>query len=326
MNISSGIGSSLALLGCLFVAGCNSLPAALPSNSALGPEADRPSVRRGYYVLGGMDVLGYHDPNKRNGPICKLKGLLRVTDVGIDFSGDLIVPDGENSFIDVYRGPGLCGPLIGSFREPYGNPTDAASVNAINGTIIVADSGIGGGDRGSILRCTLAKGCGTRLTNPKMVGVYALALARNGDCWALGTSNGFEPRLNLTYFKKCLGGGQQAKGFKAEFVGNLDIDSAGNLVVIYRCCTFLHPKTTVVRIYKGCDPRCRRVGGPFSTDRGGAYCGHLNEDSTVLAIANPSTQEVDIYKYSVAALTFLYSFATPPGTLSCAAVLPRSSE
>jgi hypothetical protein len=325
--MSSGIGSSLALLCCLFVAGCNSLPAALPTNSALGQEADRPSVRRGFYVSGGVDVLGYHNPKKRNGPICKLKGLLSVNDVGIDFNGDLIVPDANNSFIDVYRGPGLCGPLIGSFREPYGNPVDAASADAINGTIFVADIGVAGAPRGSILRCTLAKGCDTRLTNPKMVAVFALAVARDGDCWALGTSNGFEPRLNLTYFKKCLGGGQQATGFKAEFVGNLDIDSAGNLVVIYRCCVFLHPKTTVVRIYKGCNPRCKHAGGPFSTDRGGAYCGHLNENSTELAIANPATQEVDIYKYSTAALTFLYSFDTPVKTLiNCVAVLPRSSE
>jgi hypothetical protein len=286
-------------------------------------------VQRGYYVSGeGVGVLGYHDPNRRNGsPICKLRGPSRVSNVGIDFSGDPIVPDGSNGFIDIYRGPSLCGPLVGSFREPYGNPVDAASADAINGTIIVADSGDGGAVRGSILRCTLAKGCDTRLTNPKMAGVFAVALARNGDCWALGTSDGLAAPLNLTYFKKCLGGGQQAAGFKAKFVGNLDIDSAGNLVVIFRCCSFFHPETAMVRIYKGCNPRCKLMGGPFSTGRGDTVCGHLNEDSTELAVANLSRQEVDIYRYSTAALTFLYSFATPLKTeILCVAHQPRSSE
>ena len=73
---------------------------------------------------------------------------------------------------------------------------------------------------------------------------------------------------------------------------------------------------------------CTLVGGPFAL-HGETFWGHLNQDSTAFATANYVAGEVDVYKYSPTALTFLYSFTkglTPSDSVKGAAYNPRSKE
>ena len=95
-----------------------------------------------------------------------------VNDIAVDGKGNLIDPDGGTRTVIVFKGPGMCGPSIGSVSDPYGQPSDAASINAATGTIAVANI-FGTSGPGSISLCTLPGGCFANLTNPHMDEVAA---------------------------------------------------------------------------------------------------------------------------------------------------------
>jgi hypothetical protein len=321
----------LAVFACsLFIVGCGDRSITASSQLYRGGNAEVSKALSGFYVNNAVatTIYGYKEPNRDDGsPACTIRGLLGVERVALDQSANVIVPDGNSHVVMIYRGPNLCGRLLGSIVDQWGQPVDAASFDAATGTIFVADLSDGSGThQGSIVRCTLAKGCGDRLTNPKLGGVISIALARSGDCWAL-TANSTGPNLALWYFKACEGSGERSSDFSARQSGNLDVDSAGNVVVIYQS-SFPGYKHVFVTVYHGCDPHCERIGGPFVLG-GGPGCGHLSKDSASLAIAigNASVNKVDVYKYSPAALTYSYSFKTPPTTAygTCVATAPRSS-
>jgi hypothetical protein len=62
---------------------------------------------------------------------------------------------------------------------------------------------------------------------------------------------------------------------------------------------------------------------------GEAFWGHLNEKSTAFAVANYTAGQIDVYKYSTAALTYLYSFSNGLNasfSVKGAAYNPRSRE
>ena len=143
--------------------------------------------------------------------------------------GNLIVPI-QSGTIEVFQGPGMCGKGLGDINDPYGEAVDAASADAVNGTIVVANAYDGkyGSYFGSVSLCTLKTGCTTNLTNPKIGEVEAVALAKNGDCWASAFDN--QNKAILVYFKGCSGSGRVAVGFQNQTPGGLDIDNDGRLV------------------------------------------------------------------------------------------------
>ncbi len=172
---------------------------------------------------------------------------------------------------------------MGSISDPYGAPIDAASNNAATGKIAVANLFEGSG-AGSVSVCTLAGGCKTNLTNSNMYEVAGVAMSRNGDCWADATNS--TGTATLTFFKNCNGSGRAATGFVNPYYGGLDIDAGGDLVTISAF-------TPAIYVYKGCNPACSLVGGPFQME-GPAVFGHLNKTSTRLAAANYEFNRVDI--------------------------------
>ncbi len=95
---------------------------------------------------------------------------------------------------------------------------------------------------------------------PRLVNVFSVAIAPNGDCWAAGW-NGHES--SLAYFAQCRHTGVIASGFTPSQFSWLDIDGKGNLVTIGE-----HPQSLpgfFVCIYSGCDPECSLVGGPLQS-------------------------------------------------------------
>jgi hypothetical protein len=310
-------------------------PGAMPQSPAIARHAAQRSIfgtlapdsaKRGIYASENLsstaDVFGYPISNRNNGaPICS-ENTESAYDVAVDGSGNLIVPNSYDT-ITVFKGPNMCGKELGSFRTIWGDdyPVDATSPDAATGTIavgVVQDDATG---VGSIELCTLKSNCKTNLINGyKMNLVFAVAMSKKGDCWASSA----EPTA-LTYFSGCSGSGQSATGYENSDAGGLDIDKNGNLVSI--SCSEASCSTPALYIYSGCNPACKKLGGPFSL-QGASLYGHLNEDSTRFAAADYEYGQIDVYKYTRASIRYLYSFndGLSAGARMGAAYNPRSKE
>jgi hypothetical protein len=268
----------------------------------------------------GTDIWGFRANNSRNSKaICAVKNVSGPNGIAVDGKSNLVDPDGGTRTVIVFKGPKMCGSEIGSVSDPYGQPSDAASTSAATGTIVVANIFDNNKKAGSVVRCSLSGGCKAHLKNPNMYEVAAVALAKNGDCWASATNK--SGKATLTYFKGCTGTGKRASGYLNAYYGGLDIDVHGNLVSLSYYDKNLY-------VYKGCNPACTLVGGPFAM-RGEATFGHLNSNSTKLVTGDYQYGEIDVYNYSPTALKFAYRFNkgfSPSELVEGAAYDPRSAE
>jgi hypothetical protein len=279
-------------------------PGGLPS-ALQAPDAKTIS---GLYVGGAntWDVLAYRADNKKNGPPrCQIYDPgSTVNNLAVDGNGNVIIPtSGNEQFtVLVYSANKLCGKWLATIADPYGQPTNAVSNDAVNGTIAVGnifDVSSQNGGSGSISLCTIKNGCTQNLGNPSLLyGVGGVAMDLNGNCWASGISPDYAS--SIVYFAGCAGSGVAATGVPSgEGIGGMDIDANGNLVVV--------GLPTSLYVLKGCNPACTVVGGPF-TLKGGTTFGHLNQNSTEYAAADYQNSQIDIYKYSPKSLKFEYSF------------------
>jgi hypothetical protein len=250
----------------------------------------------------GSDVLGYRGGNNRNkSASCKVTATY-VNGFGVDHSGNLVVPNGFPTEVSIYKGPTMCGKPMATFSDPYGQASDAATENATTGTIVVGNIEVGSGNKaGNVAICSVSKGC-TRVLKNSHIKYYGggVALAKNGDCWFTSENNQSLSGARLTYFKRCAGSGQTATGWKNKYYGGLIIDHAGNLISV-------DFNTPAVWVYKGCNPACQVVGGPFQL-QGISFYGGLNAKGTELALGDAQYGQVDVYGYSPTALTYRYSF------------------
>lgn len=271
-------------------------PAANGDDSSIGAPAagvTPNALKRGIYVSTSNEVLGYRSDGR--GPICTVHGAA-AGGIAADGDGNLLDTDGGGRKILIFKGPKMCGRKLGSIADPYGQPSDVSSVHAATGSIAVANIFDTGG-AGSVSVCTLAGGCTKNLTNAAMFEVAGVALADDGDCWA--SANNASAIATLTYFKGCSGPGETATGYVNTFYGGLDIDGKGRLLAISEFDTKLY-------VYKGCEPACTLVAGPYVL-KGGLF-GHLNKRSTEFAVANYVAGSIDVYDYSAKSLTYEYSF------------------
>ncbi|MGC1379415.1 MAG: hypothetical protein WA814_00170 [Candidatus Baltobacteraceae bacterium] len=280
-------------------------PRAGESRLRLGPDfnPDKKKPKGGLYgsqFYAGV-INGYPANNAGDhAPICSVAASY-PNNVAVDGMGNLIDPDGGSHSIVVYRGKGMCGRKLGTISDPYGQPADAATANAATGKIAVANIFDVSGGAGSISVCTLSHGCKSNLTNSAMYKVAGVAMARNGDCWA--SSVNASGAATLTFFKACTGSGKVATGFANAFYGGIDIDKRGNLVTV----DLGGSGTSTVNVYKGCNPKCKLVGGPFPL-QGETVYGHLNKTSSSFAAADFQYGQIDVYKYAGSSLKYLYSF------------------
>jgi hypothetical protein len=248
----------------------------------------------------GSEIFGYPSSNKLNRrPLCNVRGGMYVNDVAVDGQGNLIAPDGASENVIVYQGPQMCGKRVGAFRDAYGQPSDVASQDAVNGTIAVGNIRDHGSSAGSLSICTLRAGCTSNLTNPQLSAAGGVAMSNGGDCWvdAMRTPTG---GTALIYFEGCAGQGQAASGFNSKTYGGIDIDNQGNLVIIDQ-------GASTVSIYSGCKPGCTLVGGPFRL-KAKSFFGKLNAANTDFVAVDQIGGAVDFYSYSTKAIKFEYSF------------------
>lgn len=246
----------------------------------------------------GTSMYGYQHVNTGNNPpTCSVGPVSYVNGQAVDGKGNLIDPDGGTRSVIVFSGPGMCGSEAGSFSDGYGQPSDAASADAVNGTIAVGNIFDTSG-AGSVSVCTLSGGCTANLTNPNMYEVAGVAMDNSGNCWASATNSA--GTATLTYFAGCTGSGTAATGYVNTYYGGLDIDKNGNLVAISAF-------DSNVYVYSGCNPACTLVGGPFAL-HGEAVFGHLNKQSMTLCTGDFVNGEMDVAYYSPSAVTYWYSF------------------
>jgi hypothetical protein len=271
----------------------------------------------------GDAIYGYpHNNQSNSAPTCEVDvGMVQPQGIAADDSANLIVPEGYSNLarqVAVYSGPGLCGPELGFVIDAWGQPDDASSNNAATGPIAVANMYDAGG-AGSISICTIAGGCATNLTNSNMYEVAAVLMSKAGDCWASGATQ--TGTATLTYFAGCTGAGQAATGYQNQYFGGLDIDKNGNIVSISAFDSKLY-------VYKGCNPACTLVGGPYSL-QGQSLFGHLNSQSMIFAAADFQNGQIDVYHYAVSGVTYWYSFNNgldPSQLVEGVAVAPRSKK
>jgi hypothetical protein len=260
--------------------------------------------KKGLAGVYGSEYLGniindYKGTDPKNGPpVCTLKANY-PNDIAVDGKGNLIDPDTGTRTVIVYKPS--CGRELGVLGGSYylAEPSDAASFNAATGTIIVGNIFSTSGE-GTIAICTLSGGCTTQRTN--YANIYELAgvaLAKNGDCW--GSASDSAGTATMTYFKHCSGPGQAATGWKNTYYGGLDIDTHGNIVAVDAFVPQLW-------IYRGCNPACHVVGGPFPL-HGDTVFGHLNRTATQWVGGDYQNGMLDVYQYSTRALTYEYSIS-----------------
>jgi hypothetical protein len=267
------------------------------------------SAKRGIYVssFAGTSIYGFRSNYKQGfGPMCTLyTGQVFVNLIAADPLGNLVVPQNNRRLVKVYQGPNMCGPLLGSLQDPYGQPANAASFNAATGTILVADIESKRGSSGNLAVCSLTSGC-TQKLEPKFTGVaLGVALAKNGDCW-LVTENAAFTAAGMTYWRGCSGPGELVTGFKNTSYGSLSIDRHGHLVAV----DFKGGGSGQLWVYSGCNPACTVVGGPFALE-GQPVSGALNatgENFGTIESEFPYGGTIDIYKYTPTKLTYAYSF------------------
>lgn len=243
-------------------------------------------------------IYGYRGTDAKNhAPICSL-GSSYVNDFATDGRGNLMVPSGGTRNVTIYR-PN-CGSAIGVLdNNAYylGQPSDAASSDALTGTIVVGNI-YGLGDESDIAVCNLQAECTSMLTNfPAMYELAGVALAKNGDCW--GSASDGSGKATLSYFRHCSGSGVTAIGWRNTYYGGLDIDNEGNIVAVDAFVPQLW-------IYRGCNPLCVVIAGPFPL-HGDTIFGHLNRDSTEWVGGDYANGMLDVYKYSTYGLIYEHS-------------------
>lgn len=281
------------------------------------------TITKGIYAgeYDNGEILGYPGTNPRNKPpACTLATGPYVNGIAVDGKANLVVPVGATRTIEIFKGPSMCGTKLASLSDPYGQPSDAASFDAQTGGIVVANifDGPSASSPGSVSVCSVATGCGQNLTDPNLNEVFGVAQAKNRDCWASGLHGSLAV---LIYFKGCDSAGRVAKHFLNENPGGLEIDKDGHILAISAFEPALY-------VYKGCNPGCVLIGGPFPL-HGAAIFGHLNAGSTTFAAASFENSSIDVYSYSPTKLTYLHSFTNGLNAsynVEGVAVVPRSRE
>jgi hypothetical protein len=322
-----GTGSSASKFQALHKAGAVSIipKSALPKGPVkLKGRQAPPQEMKGIYVAMFFESFlnGYTKNNSGNGAaICQVTGLSNVNNLATDTVGNLIVPNAFDG-VYVYPGPTMCGsggPSI--ITDSYGQASDAASVNAMTGPIVVGNI-LG---PGYAVVCTVSSGSCSELTPPSAgIGEIAgVGMDKNGNCWADSYNAAFTA-VQLTYWAGCSGTGTDATGFLNTGYGGVDVDNKGNIVTL----NWHGSAGTDLWVYSGCNPACTSVSDNDLTENTAIF-GHIGKQGQRLVVGAYLVGQADIYQYSPTTLTYYYSFNNgliASGDVEGAAYSPSSKK
>jgi len=276
-------------------------------------KAATPAAIRGIYVsaFGATNMWGFAKNDSGNGPsTCTVSPTTSVNSFGVDDSGTLMVPDAFSG-VAVYSNSQMCGSLLGTITDPYGQASDASAADAVNGNIAVGNIFDNSGLPGSLSVCSLSSlTCSANLTNSNIFEMGGVAMNSKGDCWADGVNSA--STAVLVYFQGCSGSGVVATGFSNGYYGSVDIDNKGNLVTVSLFGPgFSLPST--VNVYSGCNPACTLVSS--SNLAGESIFGHVGRQDEHFVTTDLETATIEVYKYKPTGLSLLYSVS---GGIPCA--------
>jgi hypothetical protein len=270
--------------------------ARLRLGTALSPDKKSKEIYASEFY--GSSVYGYKNPNSSNSaPNCTISGQAYVNGIGSDTKGELLVPTGYPSGINVFKKKG-CGSLDWSASDANGQAADAASIKA-SGKVVVGEIASYTSGVGEVTICTKSGGCGSPITNSSIANYGAgVATDKGGDCWM--SSYNSSGTAIIVYWKGCSGSGQTVTGYSASGYGGLFMDKKGQLGAI--------DLTGTLRVYKGCNPACTAVGS--SSLHGASLFGNLDSKGKNLALGDYANGTVDVYTYNSTngTATYQYSF------------------
>lgn len=267
-------------------------------------------AKRGIYVSSydGTAVYGFPYNNKEGKPAtCEINtGTANINAIAVDRKGNLVLPFGSPNVIYIYSGPGMCGSEVGSIVDNYGEPSSASSADATTGVIAVGMLHLDSVEPGGVVLCTLSGGCGQPLSSSTIAGPGGgVLMSDKGDCWLTSMNPSFTS-AELTYWKGCTGSGQVAKGFRNDYYGSITFDAEGNIDSL----DFGGSGSGKLWVYRGCNPKCKVVGGPYALESNAIF-GSTNKRGDTYGATGISTGDVDIYHYSpTGGLKYEYSFST----------------
>ncbi|HEU5480455.1 MAG TPA: hypothetical protein VFU90_11505, partial [Candidatus Tumulicola sp.] len=299
------------------------VPRARPAWFRAAPD----SLRKGVYVAEYYTnaILGYQWATRENRPpICSIPATF-VVNVTTDPLGNLVDPDGGARSVNVFRGPNMCGPQVGSFADNDGQPSDAATTDAATGTIYVANLQAAGQAYGNVSVCALAGGC-TRKRGNKAIGgqLFAVAEDQHGNVYASGYANASGSGASLVVWKGGQGSGARLKAYRNGSPGGLDVDKQGRLLALD---TFANGNGALY-VYTGCPTHCT-AHGPFAL-KGESVFGKVNAGGTLFEAADFEYGQIDVYSYAgTKGITYLYSFSdglTPSGDVEGIALSPAAFD
>jgi hypothetical protein len=248
-------------------------------------------------------INGYPNPDSKNGkPTCTIAGYA-INGWDVDLQGNLVLPAADSASaeptVNIYKGPGLCGKLVGQIADSTGQASDAKSFNALKDPIYVGEILNASTSEGDVVICTLkSHDCGSPITNSKVTGYGGgVAINTKGDCWlsaGTSTTTGFV----LVYWKGCKGAGAVATGTKNAALGGLFFDTKGNLVSI--------DSTGSLFVYGGCNPKCKLISS--SALKGASIFGNLNAKGDQVVVGDITNSDIDVYSYAPSGIKYLYSF------------------
>jgi len=261
-----------------------------------------PQEMKGIYAAEflGSSVLGYTKNNSSNSAaICNFGGVASVNNVATDTVGNLIVPNAFGGVI-VGQGPDMCPTTTDTITDSYGQASDAASVNAESGPIVVGNI-LG---PGYVVNCTVSSNSCTELT-PGSAGigeVAGVAMDKAGNCYADSYNAAFTA-VEVTYWAGCTGTGTVMSGFLNTGYGGLDVDNKGNLVSF----NWHGSAGTDLWVYSVSGSALTSVSDNSLTENTAIF-GHVGKQGQRLVVGAYSIGQEDIYQYSPTTLTYYYSF------------------
>jgi hypothetical protein len=286
----------------------HAIPAWLLSPAGIfhgNPMPDKKKKSKGLiYVssFAGDSVFGFTTAGKSS---CSINtGDEAINGNAADPKGNLILPLGAARTVSVYK-PN-CGAEIGaSFADNDGQPSSASSFNAATGTIAIGNITSTATGVGSVDVCTVSGGCTSNITSSNITGYGGgVLLDTKGNCY-LTSENASFTASTMTYWAGCKGSGTAVTGWKNTYYGSITLDKKGNIDAI----DFEGGGTGQLWVYKGCNPACTLVGGPFAL-HGYAIFGSVNKKGNTFGAVEFETGEVDLYKYSPTKLTYTSSFSS----------------
>jgi hypothetical protein len=285
-----------------------------------GRQAPASAIKGSYAseFYGGF-VNGYTKNNSGNNPSICTESVSSVNNFGVDGQGSLIIP-AAFSGVNVYS-PGMCGSLAATITDSYGQASDASTVNAMSGPIVVGNI-LG---PGFVVNCTVSSLTCTQLT-PGSAGIGEVAgvgMNAAGDCWADSFNAAFTA-VELTWWAGCTGTGTVTTGFLNTGYGGVDVDNKGNIVTF----NWHGSAGTDLWVYSGCNPACTSVSDNSLTNNSALF-GHIGKQGERLIVGAYLAGQADIYAYTPTTLTYYYSFnngLTASGLVEAAAYSPSSKK